>query len=149
MNAERPTLREVVDLVFLQKGKFLLEQRLDKDNYFGKWTFPGGKVDEIDYKTGKDYLVEASIREVKEEIGLIPKVLKRFTSFEEVSRNNRKYLFHGIHVIKYTGNLVNKEIGRRNLSWVRVSEAKEYIGDTAVDKRVFEDFLSYCGRLNK
>ena len=41
-------LREVVTLVFAQDEKLLLEQRLDEGVFKNRWTFTGGKIEEVD-----------------------------------------------------------------------------------------------------
>lgn len=143
------SLGEVVCVVILENNQFLLEQRLDNDNYFRRWTFPGGKVEELDYKSGADYLTAASIRELAEETGLILDALERFTTFDASSRNGVRLRFHGLYVKSYHGIVQNKERGRRKLKWVAKDDAAEYIGDTEVDRNVLTDFLIYQGGQNE
>lgn len=134
-------------MVFQQGDQFLLEQRLDDNLYHGAWTFPGGKVEEVDYQQGQDYLLAASIRESGEEVGLIPEIIEPFTKFEATTRNRNRYLFHGIYVVRFSGILQNREIKRgtlrRTLAWVLGVEVGNLVDDVSVDSRIWEEFLDY------
>lgn len=136
-------MKEVVCLVFEDQGKFLLEQRLDDNLYHGAWTFPGGKVEEVDYKQGSDYLLAASVRESGEEVGLVPEVIEPFTEFEETTRHGNRYRFLGIRVVTFSGDLQNNEPVRRILVWVPEAEVGNHINNVSVDKRIWEDFLNH------
>lgn len=138
-------MKEVVCLVFQQEDKFLLEQRLDKNLYHGAWTFPGGKVEVEDGEQSfTNYLLVASIRESREEVGLVPEVIETFTEFEEITRHGNKYRFYGIHVKKFSGDLQNNEPGRRILSWVPGIEVSNLVDDVSVDSRIWKDYKNYC-----
>ena len=53
-----------VGIVFDSEGRVLVGQRVVKDRYYGKWEFPGGKLE-------KDESVHQALkREFKEEVGL-------------------------------------------------------------------------------
>lgn len=138
MDKEPLPLPEVVCLVFFRNGRFLLEQRLDDDSFYGKWTFTGGKV-EIN-----ETIERASVREADEETGLIPTLIQPFTTFKGVSRNGNSFVFHGIWIPQWSGRLKNKEgAPKRKLKWVSLEQVRKYIDDTEVDRRVLEAFLAH------
>lgn len=128
-------------MVFFKDGQFLLEQRIEEDNFKGRWTFIGGKVEKGDFLKDEDYKEVAAIREAREEINLEPKSFQCFVSFEERSRNGNWYLFHGILIEEWEGQLENREPDKRNLAWISIEETATYIGDTEVDKRILESLL--------
>lgn len=110
-------LREVVSLVFVNDDRLLLEQRLDEGPFKNRWTFTGGKVEAVDYQTG-DYVMAASVREAGEETGLIPEEIVVFDRFVMTTLNGNTYQYHAVYVRSYTGEVENREVGRRNLQWV-------------------------------
>ena len=113
MDKEPSSFPEVVCLVFFRNGKLLLEQRLDDDAFYGRWTFTGGKIED------GESVEEASIREAGEETGLAPLSIQCLVSFRGVSRNGNSYLFHGVLVKEWGGRLVNREGSqKRRLKWV-------------------------------
>jgi 8-oxo-dGTP pyrophosphatase MutT (NUDIX family) len=133
---------EVVCLVYFDNGKFLLEERLDENVFKHTWTTTGGKVDEED-REHKDYILAASIREAKEENGLIPTAIVPFTKFHKELRDGTPYLFHGIHVVSWEGELINRFPKRRRLEWVNNDRALELVTGHEVDQRLLEDFHKY------
>lgn len=139
-------LPEVVCLVFFKDGKLLLEQRIEEDNFKGRWTFTGGKVEKKDFLEGKDYKELAALREGGEETGLQAKSFQCFVSFEGISRNGGRFIFHGILITEWEGLLENKEPHKRNLDWITIEEAATFIGDTEVDKKILETFCSLFKR---
>jgi 8-oxo-dGTP pyrophosphatase MutT (NUDIX family) len=133
---------EVVCLVYYDQGKFLLEERLDDNVFKHTWTTMGGKVDEED-REQHDYLLAASIREAKEENGLIPTAIVPFTKFHQELRDGTPYLFHGIHVVSWDGELVNRFPERRRLEWVKKDRALELVEGHEVDQKLLEIFDNY------
>lgn len=136
MGSNKSNLREVVCLVFLRGGKILLEQRLDHNAFYGKWAFTGGKIE------SGESTEEAAIREAMEETNLKPLRIKHFSTFEEFSRSGEKFIFHGVLISEWKGRVKNLEKNRRLLKWIPLVRAKEVIGDTKVDRRVLDVFLS-------
>jgi len=53
-----------VGIISNEIGEVLVGQRTIKDQYFGKWEFPGGKLE------GNETPKEALVRELKEELGI-------------------------------------------------------------------------------
>jgi len=64
-----------------------------------------------------------------------------FTSFVQELRDGRTFEFIGVNILKWDGKLKNQEVGRRNLAWIGISEARAIIGEHEVDRRILEDFL--------
>jgi 8-oxo-dGTP pyrophosphatase MutT (NUDIX family) len=45
-------VKKVIASVVKQNGKFLIAQRAKQDNLYGKWEFPGGKMEEGETEKG-------------------------------------------------------------------------------------------------
>ena len=143
MNQEKP--REVVSLVFHRDGKLLLEQRLDEVVFKNRWTFTGGKVEEVDYESD-DYIMAASVRESGEETGLIPEEIEVFDNFVMTTLNGQTYEYHAVYVRNFSGVVQNREAGRRNIEWVGEGIEADLLleGDHVNTKIIgeFRDFMS-------
>lgn len=63
-----------------QDGKYLLLKHAQHKRSPGKWTFPGGIIEE------GESVKEAALRELKEETGLTGEVIRTGNSFEVVSK---------------------------------------------------------------
>jgi 8-oxo-dGTP diphosphatase len=60
-------MRNIVNALFLRDGKVLLARRSPhRSTYPGLWSFPGGHVEH------GETLVEALVREIGEEVGVVP-----------------------------------------------------------------------------
>jgi 8-oxo-dGTP diphosphatase len=60
-------MRTIVNALFVREGSILLARRSpDRTAYPGRWSFPGGHVEH------NETLPEALVREVQEEIGVMP-----------------------------------------------------------------------------
>jgi 8-oxo-dGTP pyrophosphatase MutT (NUDIX family) len=141
--SDRTASRQVVCLVFYHQGDILLEQRLDRDAFYGEWLLPGGKVEDAD-AAGGDVLQEAARRESQEETGLTPTRLRTLINFEQRLRDGRIFHFNGMHVQEWTGRLENREVGRRNLVWVPLEQAQRLMHDSKerVGCRIVEAFVA-------
>lgn len=53
-----------VGIVYDDCGRMLVGQRVARDQYFGKWEFPGGKVE------ADETVPQALVREFEEEVGI-------------------------------------------------------------------------------
>lgn len=136
-------LREVVTLVFNRDGKLLLEQRLDKGPFKNRWTFTGGKVEDVDYKE-EDYIFAAAVREASEEVGLTPEEVRVFEEFVATTLNGNTYHYWAISVDKFSGEVENREEGRRNIAWVGEGmEADILLEGDGVNIRVLEAYREF------
>jgi 8-oxo-dGTP diphosphatase len=60
-------VRDIVNALFVRDGQVLLARRSPhRRTYPGRWSFPGGHVEP------NETLTEALVREVREEIGVVP-----------------------------------------------------------------------------
>lgn len=73
IKAFKVELKSAVGIVFDQKGDILLGKAITNDERNGKWVFPGGGIDK-----GESPL-QASVREVYEETGVIATPLRMLT----------------------------------------------------------------------
>lgn len=136
-------------MVFCQDGKLLLEQRLDDGVFKNRWTFTGGKVEEFDYEQD-DYVFAASVRESGEETGLVPEEIEVFARFVQTTLNGNTYDYHGVYVKKFSGELENKEKGRRNIVWVGEGiEADILLEGDEVNTRLLNGFREFRGKERK
>jgi 8-oxo-dGTP diphosphatase len=73
-------MRHIVNALFVQEGTVLLARRSpQRGTYPNLWSFPGGHVEE------NETLDEALIRELREEVGVVP---TRWTSLGSISDPN-------------------------------------------------------------
>jgi 8-oxo-dGTP diphosphatase len=60
-------MRNIVNALFLRESKVLLARRSPhRSTYPGLWSFPGGHVEH------RETLIEALVRELSEEVGVVP-----------------------------------------------------------------------------
>ena len=105
-----------VGIVYNQQGKILAGQRTVKDQYYQKWEFPGGKLEQGETPE------QALKREFAEEVGI------QITNSQELMCHEHNYpdrqvrLY--IHTIKhYTGTVTPLE--GQALKWVSLKELDE------------------------
>ncbi len=136
-------LREVVTLVFDKEGLLLLEQRLDEGPFKDRWTFTGGKIEDID-RQAEDYVFAAAVREASEEVGLTPEEITVFSEFVATTLNGNTYYYHAVSIDKFSGEIENREQGRRNIAWVGDGvEADILLGGDGVNTRVLEAYRAF------
>lgn len=133
--------KQVVCLVFYENNKILLEQRLDQDAFHKNWMFTGGKIEAQDYMQA-DAIHAAAVREAMEETGFKVVKTKQFISFLQKLRDGREFEFIGVRVVRWQGELTNREPHRRHLEWVVLTKAKALIGEHEVDSKILEGFTS-------
>lgn len=105
-----------VGVVYRHDGRILVGQRVVKDRYFGKWEFPGGKLE------NNETVEQALIREFKEETGLDIKSSESLMLLEH-DYPDRHVRLH-VHAVKeFQGDACALE--GQVLKWVTVEELFE------------------------
>ena len=84
------------DLTKCNPELLLIKRSRNLRNHPGEWAFPGGKVDQED----KNYS-ETALREIREEVGLNPSIIKLLGRLETVKTTS------GYYVVPYVGILDN------------------------------------------
>ena len=111
---------ELTVLCLIHKdGSFLLQDRVKKD--WRGYTLPGGHVEP------RESIVDAVIREMKEETGLMicnPKLcgIKQFP-IENNGKEDGRYLVFLFETDKFEGNITSSEEGQ--MHWVKKEELKQ------------------------
>ena len=100
----------VCGVVRNEKGEYLITQRGDS-NYYGKWEFPGGKV-----QTTETYF-ESIIRELKEELSIEVNPIREITSYPFERFN---LIFILCEFPPLTNDLVLTE--HLDFKWIKVQE---------------------------
>ncbi len=77
MASDKKLTFDVAGALIRHKGKYLVCQRLENDQFGSMWEFPGGKVEEGENKQ------EALKREMQEELGIEVSVGKLVSTFED------------------------------------------------------------------
>jgi 8-oxo-dGTP diphosphatase len=108
---------EVVTALLVGDGKVLMCERHKKKLYPLHWEFPGGKVE------AGESLVEALIREVREELQVDCNVIREY--FDDVMTYSNGITYHVTFYIvpDYSGELVNTEFN--SIGWFSVEELRE------------------------
>lgn len=98
-------------------GKIFIAQRAKKDALYGKWEFPGGKLEE------GETLQECLKRELFEELGIQAQVGEHLCT---VSVPYKETLFemHVFRVFSFTGEIILHE--HSALAWVTAAELSQY-----------------------
>lgn len=107
----------VIAGIILIDNKVLIAQRGKKDDLYGKWEFPGGKLEENE--TEKECLA----RELYEEFKIKVTVGDYFTS-SFFTKNNTNYEMRAYFVTYYKGEFVLTE--HLQIKWVDPKDLKIY-----------------------
>lgn len=100
-----------------QGNKILIAQRAKKDSLFGKWEFPGGKLE------GDETPEETLKRELNEEFGIVAEVGEYVcSSFFE--HNGYPYEMKAFRVPSFKGELELRE--HSQIKWVAKEELLSY-----------------------
>ncbi|MFZ5954407.1 MAG: (deoxy)nucleoside triphosphate pyrophosphohydrolase [Candidatus Dependentiae bacterium] len=110
-------MKKVIAAVFAKDGKVLIAQRAKKDVLFGKWEFPGGKLE--DNETEHECLK----RELFEELGIHVEVGSYICS-SYFEHKNAPYEMRAYFVTSYSGEFVLHE--HQEIKWVAHEELSEY-----------------------
>ena len=113
IEADQKRIEVAVGVVVNGDSQILVGQRVVKDDYFQKWEFPGGKVEQ------GETVEQALIREFYEETGL--KILgSKFLMHVRHDYQDRAVSLH-VHLIKqFSGDVQSRE--GQALRWVDLQE---------------------------
>jgi 8-oxo-dGTP diphosphatase len=123
-----PQIAVTVDIILFTKEKeelFVLLIQRGKPPFENKWAFPGGFV-ETD-----ETLVNAALRELKEETGITGIELKQFYTFDSIDRDPRQRTISTV----FTGTASSKNIftkaadDAKNVKWFNIKEIDELAFD--------------------
>lgn len=121
-------------IIYNEEGKFLLTRRsLNKKNFPGKWTVPGGGLETDDYintpKTTKDhwyFAVENSLRrEIKEEVNLEVGKVKYLLDITFLMSDGTPAIILSFYCLYQSGE-VKLDEDSIDFAWVSYEEAKKY-----------------------
>jgi len=104
-----PSVDVAVGIVRAGDGRLLLAERTARQVAPGFWELPGGKIDP------GETAEQAVARELDEEIGIVARSLRAYTTYEHAYKTKRVNL-HFFYVDEWTGNPHGRE-GQR-LAWV-------------------------------
>lgn len=109
--------KKVIASVIERDGLFLLAQRGKQDSLYGKWEFPGGKLE------GCETDEECLARELNEEFGIHATIGKHLydVPFEH---KDTPYVMRAYHVPFFEGELELKE--HLQIHWVSVNDLTSY-----------------------
>lgn len=105
-----------VGLILEDNGRVLVGQRTVRDRYFGKWEFPGGKLE-----IGES-AEQALVRELHEEIGIEVRQLESLMTLEH-DYPDRKVRLHVLRVSEFNGKVTSRE--GQALKWLHPSDLGE------------------------
>jgi ADP-ribose pyrophosphatase len=99
------------------RGRFLVAKRAETmDTHPGLWNFPSGKIED-----GEEPL-EAALRELREETGLIGEALKTADAFEQDTEYGR-FRVHPVLVMASGEPELNRE--HTEYRWIKAEEIRE------------------------
>jgi len=109
--------KKVIASVIERDGLFLLAQREKKDSLYGKWEFPGGKLE------GSETDQECLARELNEEFGIDATIGQHLcdVAFEH---KDTPYVMRAYHVPHFDGELELRE--HSQVHWVSLCNLSSY-----------------------
>ena len=110
-------VRRVIAGVIERDGLFLIAQRAKRDEHYGVWEFPGGKVEVGE--TDKECLV----RELFEEFGIHASV-GDFLCESTFTSGEKKVTLAAYHVCSYAGEFALND--HLQIKWVSATELDDY-----------------------
>ncbi|BDC34617.1 NUDIX hydrolase [Candidatus Dependentiae bacterium Noda2021] len=110
-------MKKVIAAIFINEGRVLIAQRAKKDALYGKWEFPGGKLE------GDETDQECLKRELYEEFSIHAEVGAYLCS-SYFEHNNMPYEMRAYYVTSYTGEFVLHE--HHEIKWVTPDELPAY-----------------------
>jgi mutator protein MutT len=135
-NAIRIKPKKVIAALIYQDDKILIAQRGKKDAFYGKWEFPGGKLEAGETEQ------ECLARELFEELGVRAKIGSYFCSslFEH---KGDVWEMRAYFVTSFTGEIQLHE--HQEVQWVRIEELSGYDMPNP-DKPIVEKLLKQVNR---
>lgn len=124
-------IQVAVGLLFDDLGRVLVNNRLVTDQYFQKWEFPGGKLEQ------GETAPQALLRELKEELG-IDVIKSEMALFLEFDYPDRHVALHVQQVIEYEGE--PKGVEGQAIKWVRIDQLQDI--DLLQGNKAIIDFLA-------
>ena len=111
-------MRQIVNALLLHNGQILLARRSqERAAYPGLWSFPGGHVEE------QEALMEALIRELREEIGIVPCESHLITSIQDANVTSDPATYHLYAVRRWEGVPAILDREHSELRWFALAEA--------------------------
>ncbi len=99
------------------KDKVLITKRTAKQHLAGLWEFPGGKLED------SEDVMSALSRELYEELGIVVKYAKQFTTIS-YDYPDKKILLDIWEVSEWSGEPASRE--NQEIAWSRISELNKY-----------------------
>ena len=129
--------KKVIAAVIMDQDKVMIAQRAKKDSLYGKWEFPGGKMEEGETEH------ECLKRELHEEFGINAHVGEYImSSFFE--HNATAYEMRVYQVPSFTGSI--SLFDHQAVKWVTPNELIDY-DMPAPDKPIVEELLKNTKRI--
>ena len=109
----KPTLDVVAGIIW-RDGQYLAVERPEGANMAGWWEFPGGKIEEGEFRD------DALVRELQEELGVTPVDFEYWRELvHEYDEFSVRLYFYNVR--NYSGDLIPLE--NQRMSWVNPSDA--------------------------
>jgi len=113
----QPQTKKVIASIIRKDGKYLLAQRAKKDFIYGKWEFPGGKMEEGETEQ------ECLQRELKEEFSIHAHIGNYFCSSYFEHKGNMIEM-RAYFVDTFSGEFILHE--HQQINWVSLHELSSY-----------------------
>ena len=110
--------KTVVAGLLFQKDQVLICQRPERDDFPGKWEFPGGKI-----KTGEN-LQSALSRELQEELGIVAEIGEEIWRVEHQYPGHVPVLLFFFAVSRYRGTAENRVF--QQICWAGRQQLAKY-----------------------
>ena len=116
--------------VIRNQGKFLVMKRSEETSSSGLWTFPGGKVEK------EETVKETVQREIKEETGLEPEILKKGKSYTNTGELGEWKVFPVL--MESSSREVEMNHEHSEYRWIELGELEglETLGETQAPEKL-------------
>lgn len=111
------SIKKIVVGIFERNGKVMIAQRAKKDALFGKWEFPGGKMEYGETEQ------ETLTRELNEEFGINAQIGEHVCTIP-FEHNNVQAEVQAYKITSFEGNIELRE--HSVIVWVEPSEIAQY-----------------------